>query len=300
MKRWVAVQRNPVAGPGPDRAAIAELLSGLQAHGLAPRLYSSRDRLARRLARVDCREGLECIVAAGGDGTVADVINRWPGVPLAILPLGTENLLARHLGVPRSGRAVADLVAAGRRRRLDLGLLGERRFTLMASAGFDAEVVHDVHRDRAGHVTRGRYARSILRVLARYPFPSVKVWIDGAATPMAARLAIVVNVPAYAGRLGVAPGARDDDGLLDLRLFERGSALHMIRYVVMVLAGAHERLPDVRSIRASSVRIESDAPVPVQADGDPAGRTPMEARVLHAALEVVVPAERPAITRAAR
>ena len=300
MRRWVAVQRNPVAGARPGRAAIGELLSGLRAHGLAPRLYSSRDRLGRRLARTDCRESLECIVAAGGDGTVADVVNRWPDVPVAILPLGTENLLARHLGVPRSGRAVADLIAAGSRRRLDLGLLGERRFTLMASAGFDAEVVHDVHRRRLGHVTRRRYARSILRALARYPFPSVAVRVDGAATVIAARLAIVVNVPAYAGRLPVAAAARDDDGLLDLRLFERGSALHMLRYVVMVLAGAHERLPDVRSIRASSVRIESDASVPVQADGDPAGRTPMEARVLPAALEVVAPALRPGITRAAR
>jgi len=289
LARWVAIQRNPWAGSGPEGAAIRELLRGLRDHGLAPRLYTSRDRLRRRLERPGSLEGLQCIVAAGGDGTVADVVNRWPGVPLAILPLGRENLLARHLGVPRSGQAVADIIAGGRRRRLDLGLLGERRFTLMASAGFDAEVVHDAEGDRAGHVTRLHYARSILTVLARYPFPPFRVWVDGSATPIAARLAIAVNVPAYAGRLAVAASARDDDGLLDLRLFERGSAFHMMRYVVAVLARAHERLPDVRAIRASHVRIESDLPVPVQADGDPAGRTPVEARVLPSALEVVVP-----------
>ena len=288
VTRWVAVQRNPVSGAGPNRAAIVELIVRLREHGLLPRLFANRERLRRRLDDPRWREQLVGIVAAGGDGTVGDVINRFPGVPVAILPLGNENLLAGHLGIPRSGRAVADRIAANRRHALDVGVLGNRRFTLMASAGFDADVVHRTHAARTGHITRGRYVGPILRSLLRYRFHEMRLYIDDALTPMPARMAVIVNVPAYAIGLELAASARGDDGVLDLRLFEHGSIFRMILYFVRVLAGTHERMRDVRSVRASRVRIESDEPVPIQVDGDPAGRTPVEIHILPGALEVFV------------
>src|ERR1700684_2684450 len=115
---WVAVQRNPSSGDGLKRAEILALCSELRRYGIRPHLFSRRDRLAERLDRPDGRNGLVCLVAAGGDGTVSDLINRFPDVPLAILPLGTENLLARHLGIPCDGRAVAEMIAQGSTRRI--------------------------------------------------------------------------------------------------------------------------------------------------------------------------------------
>ncbi len=289
MKRWVAIQRNPVSGAGPDRAAIVELVRGLRDRGMNARLFSNRERLRRRLGDPTWRDSLACIVAAGGDGTVGDVVNRFPGLPLAILPLGTENLLARHLGIPRSGEAVAEMITAGHRRILDLGRIGDRSFTLMASAGFDAEVVHRTHSGRTGHITRMRYAMPILQSLLGYGFSPMRVFVDGADDPIVARLAMVFNVPSYARGLRIADSAVDDDGLLDVRLFERGSTLQMLRYFVRVLTVTHERAPDVRCVRASRVRIESDTPVPIQVDGDPAGRTPVEIEIQPRALDVFVP-----------
>jgi diacylglycerol kinase family enzyme len=285
----VAIQRNPVSGAGPDRDAIVELVRGLSDRGIEARLFSNRDRLRRRLDDPRWRDGLVCIVAAGGDGTVGDVVNRYPGLPLAILPLGTENLLARYLGIPRSGEAVAEMIATGHRRTLDLGRRGDRSFTLMASAGFDAEVVHRTHAGRSGHITRMGYLKPILQSLRGYGFPPMRVFVDRSEDPIVARLVFVAIVPAYARGLRVADSAVVDDGLLDLRLFERGSVFQMLRYFARVLTATHERLPDVRVLRATRVRIESDTPVPIQVDGDPAGRTPVEIEVLPRALEVFVP-----------
>ena len=289
MRPWIAIQQNPQSGAGPNRKRILELVSHLRRLGIRPRVFTDRGRLEQRLKRPQSRQELVCIVAAGGDGTVADVINRFPGLPVAILPLGTENLLARYLGIPRSGRAVAELIEAGRTRRLDLGDLNGRRFVLMASFGFDADVVHRTDARRTGHIRKADYLQPIWRSLRKYRHPELRGYVGDAETPVTARLAVVANLPAYAMRLRIAGSARGDDGLLDLRLFQRGSAFQMLRYFYKVLVGAHERLQDVQLARAARIRIVSDVPVPVQTDGDPAGRTPAEIRVLPGELEVFVP-----------
>jgi diacylglycerol kinase family enzyme len=159
----------------------------------------------------------------------------------------------------------------------------------MASVGFDAEVVRRVHEARAGHISHASYFQPILESLRTYDYPRLRVWIDDAPGPTEACLIEVVNLPAYALGLPVARSARGDDGRLDLRLFEQGSAFQMMRYLCNVALGTHETLPDVKSLTARRVRIESDRPAPVQADGDPAGSTPVEINVLPGALQVFAP-----------
>ncbi|MCH7688852.1 MAG: diacylglycerol kinase family lipid kinase [Planctomycetes bacterium] len=287
--RLVVIQRNPKSGSGPRREKILELIASLKAHGFRPHLFSKRERLAEFLDDPQRLHHLVCIVAAGGDGTIGDVINRYPGVPLAIFPLGTENLFARYLGIPRSGQAVADIIAAGRIRQMDLGLANGRRFSLMVSCGFDADVIHRLHDGRRGHIRKYSYLQPILQSLRKYDYPEIRVNWDGVEKPRTGRLALLANLPMYAMHLPVARSAVGDDGLLDLRLFQRGSAFQMIRYIYKVACGKHERLQDVETAQVRRVHIDSDVPVPVQIDGDPAGFTPLEIEVLPKALEVLVP-----------
>lgn len=289
-ERWVAIQRNPAAGSGLQRALLGDLVRGLRRAGFRVRMFKDRARLRKWVSAHEQTGDLVCLVAAGGDGTVADVFNRFPGVPVAILPMGTENLLARYLNVPASGSAVAELIATDSKRKFDLGLLGTRRFALMVSAGFDAEVVRRVHAARRGHISHTTYIQPILDSLRSYDHPELRLTVDGASSPQIARLAVVVNIPAYALGLPVAQSAVGDDGQLDLRLFEQGSAFQMIWYLCNLALGTHERLPDVISRPARRVRIESDRPVPLQADGDPAGFTPADISVLPGALQVYCPA----------
>ena len=228
-------------------------------------------------------------MAAGGDGTVGDVVNRYPGIPMTVCPLGTENLFAKYLGIPRDGRFVADTIAAGKERRFDLCEFRDQRFLLMASVGFDADVVRRTHARRSGHISKLTYVRGILESLAAYDYPRIRVYLDDAVEPLTGVLAIVSNLPMYAFQLPVVPSAVPDDGLLDVRIFERPGRLQMLRYAWAIRRGRHERLPDVRSFRAKTIRIESDVPVPIQIDGDPAEFTPVEIRVLPAELTVIVP-----------
>jgi len=302
---WVAVQRNPSSGDGLKRAEILALCTELRRHGIRPHLFSRRDRLAERLDRPDGRNGLVCLVAAGGDGTVSDLINRFPDLPLTILPLGTENLLARHFGIPCNGRFVAELIAHRMTRRIDVGLLNGRRFTLMVSAGFDADVVHKVHANRRGNIRKANYVQPFLDTLRTYRYPKLRVTVGGDGPPPAerrgrwrsklapgtlfGRLVVVANLPEYALGLPIAGSAADSDGLLDLRIFERPSAFQMFRYLYNVAIRRHETLADVRVARVGSVRIESRLPVPLQCDGDPAGFTPAEISVLPGALTMFVP-----------
>jgi diacylglycerol kinase (ATP) len=290
---WVAIQRNLTSGAGLQRAELLHLVSHLRRLGIRPRLYSRRERLQARLDIAHERQSLACIVAAGGDGTVGDVVNRFPGLPVAVLPLGTENLLAGYLGIPSNGRFVAEMIAAGATRPIDVGVVNGRRFLLMVTAGFDADIVHRVQARRRGHITKWNYLQPILESLRSYRYPKLRVSAEGGdlstKEPLSGRLVVVANLPAYAMKLPLAASAEGTDGLLDLRVFRRRSAFQMVRYLYKVLLRQHETLADVVSGRARQVHITCDTPAPLQCDGDPAGFTPAEISILPGALTLIVP-----------
>jgi len=274
------------------RQPLLDLVRALQRHGLNPRLFSNRARLDAALAEPGRRGALHALVAAGGDGTVLDVINRHPGAPIGILPLGTENLLARQFGIPQDGAAAAEIIAAGRTIPLDLGRIGERRFAIMVSVGFDAAVIHSAHAARTGHIRRSHYVWPIGLAMRRYDYPELRVYVDDVTQPIVGRMVVIANLASYALGLPMAPSARGDDGLLDLRVFHGGSTFHLLRYLYMLTTWSLDHLSDVTSVRAKTVRIESAARAPVQADGDPVGTTPCIVTLEPAAARLFVPAAR--------
>jgi len=304
---WVAIQRNPRSGSGPKARVLRELIAELKRRDLRPWMFSRRERLAQVLKNAERRAALRCIVAAGGDGTVGDVINRYPGCAMTVCPLGTENLFAKFLGIPRCGRRLAEWIALGNTRTLDVGELTSsvenshpvekgqrvpqivRRFLIVASVGFDADVVHRTHARRTGHIRKWHYVVRLLQSLRRYRYPRLRIHVTDDGEPRNAVLAVASNLPAYAMQLPVASSSVGDDGLLDVRLFEWASRWNMLRYFWTVWRGRHETLPDVHAFRTTSLRIDSDVSAPIQIDGDPAGFTPAAIRVLPGALTVLVP-----------
>lgn len=288
---WVVIQRNPTSGSGKGRKQLLELVSELKSHGLRVRLFSNRQRMDEWLANSSHADRLRCIVGAGGDGTLGNLLHRHPGRRLTILPLGTENLMAKYLGIKRSAKQLCDIILHGATRTIDLGEANGRRFSIMLSAGFDAEVVHRTDAQRTGNISKFTYLQPIWQALRKYPHPQLRVYVDGEAVPRLARMVVVANVPAYALGMIPATSANPEDGLLDVRLFERGSAFQVIRYATRIAMGSHERLPDVASLTARTIRIESDERVPVQIDGDPAEFTPLEISVLPQGLELMVPGD---------
>ncbi len=291
---WTAIVANPYSGSGRNRERVADLDAALRRRGLATRvLWDPLERTAV-LRDPDWLRTCRCIVAAGGDGTVSDVINQTRDVPLAMMPIGNENLFARQFGYRRVDQ-VADAVVRGSVRTIDLGRAGERVFAIMASAGLDADVVRRVAKWRVNgaeprRVNRLSYARPIFDAVTAYDYPAVELDADGATFRGAH--ALVFNIPQYACRLRFVNGAACDDGLLDYVVFEKPGLVSMARYMANLTAGArHLDLPDVHHGSATHVTLRSadDRRVPIQVDGDPAGHTPAELAILPQTLRVIVP-----------
>ena len=163
---WVVVQRNPRSGSGKTRGQLIQLCERLRQRGFHVRMFRDRERLDTAVR--DAAVPPVAIVAAGGDGTVGNVANRHSGLPIAILAQGTENLMAKYLKLPKEGGAVADLIMAGKRLKLDTATLNGTRFLLMAGFGLDAAVVHRMDETRSGTISHLSYFQPIFRTLRRY------------------------------------------------------------------------------------------------------------------------------------
>ena len=300
--RRVLILMNPKAGARTNRPLVDSVASQLNRDGLEVEGLSDLQLLARTVGD-PLRTGVRAVIAAGGDGTVAAVVNTLPPpTPLAVLPLGTENLLAKYLSVRADPVRLAQTISHGATVALDAGKAGDRLFLLMAGVGFDGEVVRRVHQRRRGHIRHLSYAKPILDSIRSYQYPEIRVVCDageGAAAGMrseragdggsfAARWLFVVNLPRYAAGLQFVPHAVGSDGLLDVCAFRHGSLLVGIRYLAGVVAGKHLDWNDCTICQTRSIKIESDRTVPYQLDGDPGGFLPVEIGVLPGRVRFVV------------
>lgn len=293
--RRVLLSVNPGAGARHRHDLIANLQEALTAQGLEVTIPENLDQLSQLASDPAVRAELRAVIAAGGDGTIALVAHLTPpGTPLAILPLGTENLLAKYLHCTADVQQLAQTIAGGVTIQLDAGQAGERLFLLMIGVGFDAEVVRRMHEQRqGGHISHLSYAKPIFAAIRNYQYPELRIYCrdaEGHEQELSARWAFVVNVPRYAGGLAISPDAAADDGLLNVCTFKEGSLLRGLVYLSGVLLGQHQHWNHFVTVRASEVRITSTAPVPYQFDGDPGGYLPVDIKILPRRLTLLVSA----------
>jgi len=248
---------------------------------------------ARQLAAQAVAEGARCIVAAGGDGTINEIVNGMDGAasPLGILPLGTANVFARELRIPLNLRAAWDVVEAGRTRTVDLGCAeaaGQpQRFVQLAGVGFDAMAVRAVNWKLKKKLGPLSYVWAGLRA-QRDCRTRVEVLVDGAVRA-SGKAVLIGNGRLYGGWFQVFPNAQLEDGRLDVCVFENCRYLDLWRYMQAVVRGAHGRLPDVQCFPASQFECRAAAPVPFEADGELAGECPVRFSVQPGALQVLAP-----------
>ena len=289
-KRRVLISVNPKAGAR-DQATLAKHLAQCLAEkGFTAEISSDIEWISEAAAESTASGELRAVVAAGGDGTVGLIANRVPAqAPIAVLPLGTENLLAKYLRLTPTPERVADVIATGKTIHLDAGEANGELFLLMAGCGFDAEVVRRLHGARTGHINHFSYAKPILDSIRTYDYPELRVYCDDATEPsVTAKWVFIVNVPKYAGGLQFVPDASGSDGLLDLCTFKQGSIVAGLWYLTGVFMGQHQNLNDCTTLQASRFRIETDSDVPYQLDGDPGGVLPLEVRVIPQRLQLWV------------
>jgi YegS/Rv2252/BmrU family lipid kinase len=290
---------NPSSGSVHGAAGLSELretVAWLGAHGLPTELcLTDGPGSAQSLAEQAVAAGMRMVIAAGGDGTINEVIQVLAGhtTALGVLPVGTINVWAREAGIPLTIAEARRVLVEGVQRRIDLGRAGTRYFLLMAGIGIDAEAARRVERrflKRLGlkvldYIATGGY----LGVTQR----PVKVWTRSGTRKRShhAVQIMIGNTRLFGGAFTFTQKAIADDGWLDV-VFVGG---HRIRQRAQVLIRAALRRPSLGPHayyeQVRTIRLESAVPMPVQVDGEVIGTLPMTFAVVPRALAVVVPAD---------
>ncbi len=298
--RDVLIFTSPKAGSGDGWGKVSDLASVLRSWGIAVEVTAEVTRLQQRTShRADVVESgvggrPDLVVSAGGDGTLALVAQNTPADTLLTpMPLGTENLVAKHYRLSNDVADMADTIRGGWDRRIDAGEANGRLFLVMATCGFDAEVVRAMHLTRRGHISRFSYFGPIVRAMRRYDFPELVVSVTspaGSQTEVPCRWAMVFNLPRYAASLPIELSADEHDGQLDFCAFTRGGLLGGFRYLAAILARRHIQWQDVVRGPITECRVTSSRPVAYQLDGDYAGRLPLVIGVLPGRIRLRLPA----------
>ncbi|MFL6519380.1 MAG: diacylglycerol/lipid kinase family protein [Chthoniobacterales bacterium] len=245
---------------------------------------------AERLARNAAVEGYEKIVAAGGDGTVNEIVNGIAGhnVSLGLLPIGTMNVFATELGLPLNDLASCwQIIEQNRTHRVDLPRANGQHFVQLAGVGLDAQAV----KETSGAFKRSfgplSYLISAVQVASRTP-PVLRIESDDASTDEGS-FVLVGNGRLYGGRFPFFKQAVMDDGLLDVIVFKRLNYLDIIRYLQDVVFTPQISSPEVEYFKTKHLRVTSDETVPVEIDGELVGNCPVEFKIRAGGLRVLTP-----------
>ncbi len=244
------------------------------------------------MAEAAVAAGVELVVICGGDGTIMACLGALAGtdVPVALLPLGTGNLLARNLGVPIDLADALDVAVHGEGRRIDLGRVGDQPFSVMAGIGFDAATMADASEGLKQLAGWPAYVVSGVRHL-RDPVMRVRLQIDdNPPVSRPARTVLVGNVGRLQGGLELLPDAAADDGLLDVVVVAPRSLRDWVRLVWRVFRRNRTQHPHLERFHGRTILVEADRIVPRQMDGEviDSGQS-LSARVEPGALVIRVP-----------
>ena len=244
-----------------------------------------------RQAAQAVERGANVVAAAGGDGTLGEVVNgiAETGAHLGLLPLGTGNDFARSLGLHNDMERAVETLFHGTPQPIDLGRTQGRWFINVAGCGFDAVVADRVNRGfRFLHGTAAYLAAVAQSLLALRPVP-MQLTLDDETQEVRGVLCAVANAPMYGGGMKIAPQARIDDGWLDVCLIGDATKLEFVRAFPRVFAGTHGSHPKVTMFRARHVLIESTPALPLLVDGEVIGTTPAEFTLSASALKLFLP-----------
>lgn len=249
----------------------------------------------RRLASLAANDGYDLVVAAGGDGTINEVVNGLAGSQtiLATLPLGTMNVWARELGLPLQPRAAAQKLCSWSPRPIDLGRAGDRYFLLMAGIGFDAAITANVRPDEKRRFGALAYVMRGIEEVMRIRGTRARIWLDGRQIKARVLMIVIGNSQLYGGLVKITHRASIDDGLLDVCVIKGDNGINAIGHLIAILRRRFSLNPDIAYYRAHTIEVITQRPLPVQVDGDPIGVTPLRFTVVPSALRALLPPDLP-------
>jgi YegS/Rv2252/BmrU family lipid kinase len=246
---------------------------------------------AEALARNAVAEGYGRIVAAGGDGTINEIVNGIAGhneISLGVLPLGTMNVFATELGLPVNDLAGCwRIIQRNKTHRVDLPRANRKHFVQLAGVGLDAQAVKETSRAFKRNFGPLSYLISAVQIASRTP-PVLRIESEEAITTEGS-FVLVGNGRLYGGRFPFFKQAVMDDGLLDVIVFKRLNYVDIIRYLQDVVFTPQISSPEVEYFQTKRVRVTSEEVVPVEIDGELVGNCPVEFKIRAGGLRVLTP-----------
>jgi diacylglycerol kinase (ATP) len=291
-QRRALVIENPVAGGERPHRLVTQVAFRMRRFGWYVEIRCTRYRgHATELAARAAAQGCDLVIAAGGDGTINEVLQPLVGshTALGVIPVGTVNIWAHEISLPRSPDLLAALLAVGPRRCVDVGNAGGRYFLLMAGIGLDAAVVAGVDVGLKQQVGRWAYALALLQQAGKARGVLVDLTIDGTLEQHRMFMLVAGNTRRYAGFFRITPEAQLDDGLLDLCIVPGDHVAASLPQVAALLTGLRPLRSRLVYRRARRVTVAAERPLHLQVDGDFVGYSPVTIECMPRALTVVIP-----------
>jgi YegS/Rv2252/BmrU family lipid kinase len=272
---------------------LPELRSVLERAGVADPIWYevAKSKYSPKCVRRAVKQGADLIFVWGGDGMVQRCIDAVGDheVPLAILPAGTGNLLARNLGIPQDIEVAVDIGLHGARRTIDAGRVNGERFAVMAGTGLDALMIKDAGRDMKDRFGRAAYIWTGARHLRLEPFRA-KIDVDGTRWFEGKTGCVLVgNVGKVFGGVEAFDDASPEDGRLELGVITAKGVTQWTRALLRTAVGSADKSPFVQTTKAKKIRVRLDRKMPYELDGgDHPAVKKLEIRVEPAAVTVCV------------
>lgn len=292
MKSLIVLISNPAA-KGTSAGKIKRACRVLESKGYEVEwLSTGRRGDAENIAREAAGKSPFMIIAAGGDGTINEVINGIAGsrIPLAIVPLGTTNVLAKETGIPENVEGAIETALCRDPQTVSIGRITITRpcpvtrfFILMAGIGYDGEAVFGVNKTLKKYSGKGAYILSGIKTLCGFDPDPLTFRVDGKTYH--GYSAIIGNAARYGGNFRITPEADIAVPSLEICIFQGRSRLDILRYVAGVAAKKHLTFKDVEYLRAERIDIEGHAHI--QIDGDYMGMSPARIEVERDALNLI-------------
>jgi len=319
---------NAHAGRVVVRRAIDAVADYLEDSGWTVSVRETRaPRDATELARRAAAQGVDVVIAAGGDGTVNEVVSGLvnTGTALGVLPVGTTNVWALQMRIPvldplGLGAGLAKLVVdleervdyslpinyyrsvllaaarvlvRGQIRTVDVGQAGDRYFLLWAGVGLDAAVTVSVSAEDKKALGPWAFVGTALDVVRDYKSAAVRLDMDGEVMHADASLIVASNIQLYGGLVRLGARACVDDGKLDVCVFKGEGLLNYAQHLFKVASRQHLQDPQIEYHQCQELVVESSTPLPVHVDDEPFAETPVAIRVIPGALKVILPRNAP-------
>ncbi len=281
-EKCVTLIFNPVSGQGDPEERKRTISDALAKHGYGcQELITTKEKGAREFAKEALESGVDLLAVSGGDGTVVETMSALigTGVPLAIFPAGTGNLLSLNLGLPKTVPDAVHAALFGEKRAIDLAKITLDRhkkpddeaqyFAILAGAGFDAGIIKDADREAKNKMGMGAYLIAAVKNLKRRPMKA-RITLDNEPLSLVrrAKSVMVANMGKLQGGVEMVPDARPDDGYLDIVILRAETLGQWVRLFWSTVTRRLKDDPAIEYHRAKKVSVVLSKPQPMQFDGE--------------------------------